>query len=507
MFMTTNVSPLDLHLDENNPRFRVNINPSQEDIRKYMIKHEKLLVLANSMTNMNTLLPGERVIIFNDGEKNVVLEGNRRTSVYQMLLDRSLVPSEILSSFPVATEDFLSEISTIPVDVVNNRQEAMAFLAARHIVGVAKWSSVSKWKISYEYYKDGNAINEIATRLVMSANTVRTSIRNYKVLLRGINSPNWTVEERARLSPLDIKPDKLIRILGLKDTNERLGLFYSDNYDLLSNKFDEATITKLIILLTKMAFITGEVDTRTSIDDVWSKIISAIPELDVLPHHEDDPSENTSGTNGNGAATNAGGSSGSTPPPSNGNNGKGTATPPSTGGGSAGGTGTSGTGGKKNVPYFFDGLQYGHLDCNEAITHGIARVCEEIRKFSSKKLVNDFPIAAAFLTRSLIEQSIIYYAKTHNIQAQSKLIWDQVCDGKRDPQLSDIIKSFNKNLPNYIMDQKIRDYFTALFKDYNTTANPLNWVVHRPDEFVLHSTTLIELPGNGLLSVINYLLA
>lgn len=504
MFMTTNVSPLDLHLDESNPRFRVNVHPSQDDIRRYMIKHEKLLVLANSMTNMNTLLPGERVIIFNDGEKNIVLEGNRRTSVYQLLLDRSLVPTDVLSSFPIAKDEFLSEISNIPVDVVNSRQEAMAFLAARHIVGVEKWSSVSKWKISYEYLKDGNSINEIATRLVMSANTVRTSIRNYKILLRGINSPSWTAEEKIKLNPLDIRPDKLIRILGLKDTSERLGLLYTDDHELVSNKFDKPTITKFIVLMTKMAFITGEVDTRTSIDDVWAKVISFIPKLNVKAPDAYKPPENpTGGNNGTSGGTRP--PNGGTPPAPDGGDKGGTPPPPTDGGGESE-TGTAGTGGKKNVPYFFDGLQFGHLDRNLSVTHGVARVCDEVRKFSSKKLVNEFPIAAAFLTRSLIEQSLIYYSKTHNVQAQDKLIWSRIHKGSRDPQLSEIVECYKKCLPDYITDQKIRDYFVALFQDYNTTANPLNWVVHRPDEFVLNPQILIGLPGNGLLRVINYLL-
>lgn len=506
MFMTTNVSPLDLYLDESNPRFRVNVNPSQDDIRKYMIKHEKLLVLANSMTDMNTLLPGERVIIFNDGEKNIVLEGNRRTCVYQMLLDRSLVPADILTSFPMAKDEFLAEISNIPVDVVKSRQEAMAFLAARHIIGVQKWSSVSKWKISYEYYQDGSSINEIANRLVMSANTVRTSIRNYKVLLRGINSPDWTKEEKARLSPLDIKPDKLIRILGLKDTSERLGLFYSEDYSLMSNKFNEKVITKLIVLLTRMAFITGEVDTRTAIDDVWDKIVSTIPKLSVATPHENEPPQNAGGTDNNSGGTRDTGG-GTTTPPAGGGTSGGPSTPPPTNGGMPDDSSPTGTGGKKNLPYFFDGLQFGQLDRNDPNTHGVSRVCFEIKKFCSKKMVDEFPISAAFLTRALIEQSFIYYAKTHNIQAQTKSIWERICSGKSDLKLSEIIKAFDKSLPDYIPDVNIRDYFKALFSDYNTTTNPLNWVVHRPHEFVLHSKTLIELPGNGLLSVINYLWA
>ena len=498
MFNTANVSPLDLHLDESNPRFRVNVNPSQEDIRKYMFYHEKLLVLANSMTNMNTLLPGERVIIFNDGRKNIVLEGNRRTCVYQMLLNRELIPAEFKTVFPVAKDEFLAEISNIPVDVVANRQEAMAFLAARHIVGVEKWSSVSKWKISYEYFKDGSSINQISSRLVMPANKVTTGIKNYKVLLRGVTNPVWTDEERLRLSPLDIKPDKLIRILGLRDTSDRLGLYYSDDYDLHSNKYSDESITKLITLLTKMAFITNEVNTRTSIDDVWDKIVAEIPELDTQQSEDDTPPGNSSGSGGNNG-TSAGG--GNTMPPSGGNTNGGQGTPPPTNGGSP-----TGNGGKKNIPYFFDGLQFGHFDPNDLNTHGISRVCNEIRTFSNRRLVDTFPIAAAFLTRSLIEQSIIYYSKTHNIQAQSKSIWSQICNGSNDPKLSEIIKAFNKSLTNYIPEQNIRGYFTSLFGNYDHTANPLNWVVHRPHEFVISPKSLTDLPGNGLLTIINYLL-
>lgn len=500
MFKTAVVSPLDLHLDESNPRFRVNVNPSQEDIRKYMINHEKLLVLANAMTNMNTLLPGERIIIFNKGEKKIVLEGNRRTCVYQMLLNRELIPAEIRNAFPVAKDELLKEISNIPVDVVDNRQEAMAFLVARHIVGVEKWSSVSKWKISYEYFKDGSSINQISTRLVMPANKVTTGIKNYKVLLRGVTNPVWTDEEKLRLSPLDIKPDKLMRILGLRGTSDRLGLYYSDDYDLHSKLYSDEVVTKLITLLTKMAFITNEINTRTSIEDVWEKIVAKIPELAIQQNEDNCTLDNSTGDNEtNGTSTTGGGN---TTPPSGGNSNGLQGTPPP-----ANRANPLGNGGKRNIPYFFDGLQFGHIEPDDPNTHGISRVCNEIKTFSNKRLVETLPIAAAFLTRSLIEQSIIYYAKTHNVQAQTKSIWSQISNGKSDPKLSLIIEAFNRSLPNYITEKNVRDYFTALFGNYDQTANPLNWVVHRPHEFVMSPKSLIDLPGNGLLTVINYLLS
>lgn len=158
----------------------------------------------------------------------------------------------------------------------------------------------------------------------------------------------------------------------------------------------------------------------------------------------------------------------------------------------------------KNLPYFFLGIDFSHLNPNDADTHGIAEVCSELRYFSEKKLVDKLPIAAVFLVRSAIEQSIIYYSKKHCIQGQNKLIWENI---KNITKLSKIIENYNKNLPNYITDTEMRQYFTALFDDYKKNVDPLNWVVHRPAEFQLDTITLVELPKRGLLTLINYLIA
>ena len=112
----------------------------------------------------------------------------------------------------------------------------------------------------------------------------------------------------------------------------------------------------------------------------------------------------------------------------------------------------------------------------------------------------DYP----FLVRSIIEQSIIYYSKKHYIQGQNKLIWEKIKDiGK----LSKIIENYKRNLPNYITDTTMRQYFTNLFGNYEDNVDPLNWVVHRPAEFQLDSSTLVELPRKGLLTLINFLLS
>lgn len=55
-----------------------------------------------------------------------------------------------------------------------------------------------------------------------------------------------------------------------------------------------------------------------------------------------------------------------------------------------------GAGGNSNLPYFFQGLNYQNLDPNDSDSHGVSRACKEIQLFSNRKLVDNFPMAAAF---------------------------------------------------------------------------------------------------------------
>lgn len=164
----------------------------------------------------------------------------------------------------------------------------------------------------------------------------------------------------------------------------------------------------------------------------------------------------------------------------------------------------NGSGGSRNLPYFFQGLNYGSLDPNDADTHGVSAVCRELQLFSDRRLVSSYPIASTFLVRSIIEQSIIYYSKKHNIQGQNKLIWENIQSLSK---LSKIIDNYKRNLPNYITDATMRQYFTNLFGNYEDNVDPLNWVVHKPAEFQLDANTLVDLPRKGLLVLINFMIS
>ena len=160
--------------------------------------------------------------------------------------------------------------------------------------------------------------------------------------------------------------------------------------------------------------------------------------------------------------------------------------------------------GDKNLPYFFQGINCSQLSPNDSDTHGVIAICNELQLLSERKHVAKYPVASAFLVRAIIEQSIKYYSKKHKIQGQDKYIWDNIKDFSK---LSAIIKNYNNNLANYIVESSMRQYFTNLFGDYEKSIDPLNWVVHRPEEYQLDTTTLIELPKKGLLALINFFLS
>jgi hypothetical protein len=433
-----------------------------------------------------------------ENDSNIVLEGNRRTAIYQMFLDRRLVPKAFERIFPYPNTALIKEISAIPVDIVQSREEAMPYLAARHIEGVRQWSSVSKWRISYNYYLEGKSAREIADILMLSPSDTKKYICNYKILERGIKAGKWDNVETKKLTLLSIEPDKLIRIFRTKQATSLLNLIFDEDFNLVSNIsfITKERLDKIIIGFTRKAFIDKTLNTRSSINDehIISFIRKIIPEIKqngstLTPGEKQDPIEDQSNQQATQPLEPTSPNTNSNSPhllqPSS--------PPPKPSG--------------KQLPYFFEGLDSSHLDPNNQESHGLLQICKEISIFSRKRMVAEFPICGAFLIRGLIEQAFKYYSKSHKNINNNKNIWAEISSGK-DPQLKDIIGKYSNRsyAANYISDHNILDYIVDVFSDYKSTASPLNWVIHDPSNYLLTSDKLLSLPKGGLLAIINYLL-
>ena len=142
--MSVTISPLDLLLDENNPRFVVLNRREQADIRKYLVTYEDVCNLAVGINCYGGILPGERIVALKCGDQYVVMEGNRRTCSLQLLLNRDLIPDGFQHRIPTASESVKSNCQTIEIDVLPNREAALELMTKRHIEGVRQWKPLAR---------------------------------------------------------------------------------------------------------------------------------------------------------------------------------------------------------------------------------------------------------------------------------------------------------------------------------------------------------------------------
>lgn len=513
MFEKIIVSPLNLYLDYMNPRFIIpyDSKSTQQDIINYLLENEDVLTLAKRLLQIESLLPGERVVVCKENEKYIILEGNRRVSICKMFLDRSQIPNSHKKAFPIANQNLIENIKEIEVDIVQSREVAKKYLAARHINGVRDWSTVAKARFSYEEYKEGKSIDDIMERTSLSRGSINTYIKKYMLLSRGINSPEFTEEEKEKIAIHKVEPDKLLRLF-IGETRSALGLYYDASYNLCSNKLSVKDLNEVIHILTRKAFLDNEVDTRTSY-----RIPSGKSVYDFIKHilvkYENKNNETDLGLTSNNGYNNKNAGNDSETNNSHNQNGTDESENQNSYGQERSNNEHQQSGGPEapkggsNVPVFFRSLCWQSIDKNLIDNRGILHICNEIYNFSAyERNITNYPIAASFLIRSLIEHTLKYYAR-------NKGFWNRIKTGKptdNDPQLSHILDYYKRNLPNIISDANLRNIFTSVFLSQSTSTSlllfELNTGIHSPETFIKSPLSLQKIPSEGLLTILNYFL-
>ena len=478
-----------------NPRHA--IGSSEEDTLKKLfdaVGIQYMLNLAEDVQRTGLLGNQQVVVVYSETiHKYVVYEGNRRVAAIKLLL----APEHFgfLDRATIEKAKKIRQQGEIP-DVINcyiTDEEEAFFIMERLHSGEDKGRGTKQWtprekevfKVRQSHEKNLSYLIDFYVKKYFDGFDI-TTILPFTTIQRIFNN-----REVKKEIGLDIANESSF-------TSARMQLIIDASKWIVSEaEAADAAVTRLFnkarVIEDKLIPWIQEYTHGKSMDDnsagEQSKPVDTDGQSDA-DKADDNPTNTGSNFTGSGAATSVGGESdrqqddGTTGSSFNGRKGN--------------------FGGSRNLPYFFQGLNYSSLNPNDAETHGVTAVCKELQLFSDRRLVATYPIATTFLVRSIIEQSIIYYSKKHYIQGQNKLIWEKIKDiGK----LSKIIENYKRNLPNYITDTTMRQYFTNLFGNYEDNVDPLNWVVHRPAEFQLDSSTLVELPRKGLLTLINFLLS
>ncbi|MGG3943386.1 hypothetical protein ABEV54_18325 [Peribacillus psychrosaccharolyticus] len=275
-YKTIKVTPLNLVLDEMNPRFvtKNSNNLTQVKIMEYLINFEDVIQLAKEINDYNGLVAGERLLVIKENSQYKVLEGNRRTAAMHLLLNPTSIPPGIsnarLKQIPKINSTCLNNISNIEIDVVDSRDDAIYSLSKRHIDGIKRWSQISKMFFYKNLFEQGKKLTELKEFTGESTGTITTQLKKYN-FLRFILDNYGTYFPNSTIANLEIETELetdfiVTRIFGFI-TNELNISFTKTNYQIDLTNYNKKQLELLKEILVKISYLYwGENGTSSVID-------------------------------------------------------------------------------------------------------------------------------------------------------------------------------------------------------------------------------------------------
>lgn len=187
----------DLYLDPGNPRLPERlINAVEKDVLNWMLTDATLVDLMASIAE-NGFFNGEPILVIEEDNRHIVVEGNRRLASIKLLKNPDLAtesPRTIKAIAEIATQK-----NNIPEQIwvykCANRNEVRNYLGFRHISGVKQWPLISKARYLYDLFQkkeriDYEVYKEIAKEIGSKGNYVRKLLIGYQAF-QIIKTRNW----------------------------------------------------------------------------------------------------------------------------------------------------------------------------------------------------------------------------------------------------------------------------------------------------------------------------
>lgn len=157
----------DLSLDPHNPRLPKSMgNKSEKEIINFLLSDASLIELMLAI-GKNGFFEGEQLLVIPEGNKYLVIEGNRRLSAVKLLHNPEL--GEVYKSkiAQVIAESEHKPIE-IPCLIFDSKDEILKYLGYRHITGIKSWKLLEKArylaKLKNDYFPD-NTINSASREI------------------------------------------------------------------------------------------------------------------------------------------------------------------------------------------------------------------------------------------------------------------------------------------------------------------------------------------------------
>ena len=183
---TETVTPMkvsDLAFDLENPRlieFELTASSKETEVIKVLWEAMDVKELVMSIASSG-FFSHEPLIVAQEGEKNVVIEGNRRLAAVRVLLDSELAES-VKANIPVIEKTAREALQVLPT-IFDLRKNAWRYLGFKHVNGPAKWSSYAKSQyIADVHRKFKVALEDIAMQIGDTHKTVQRLFRGLMVI-------------------------------------------------------------------------------------------------------------------------------------------------------------------------------------------------------------------------------------------------------------------------------------------------------------------------------------
>lgn len=183
-----NINLNELHLDIKNPRLPLSVQSQKLDERKiinWMLQDASIIELMLAI-GQNGFFIGESLLVVEEDNQYIVVEGNRRLTSLKLLSNPSL--AEIHTK---KIEKVLEETQNRPIEIpcilFDNRSEITQYLGYRHVTGVKSWGMLEKARYLYsllstlESKTTNEQARELAKKIGSRSDYVKRVLVSYEI--------------------------------------------------------------------------------------------------------------------------------------------------------------------------------------------------------------------------------------------------------------------------------------------------------------------------------------
>lgn len=187
-----------LFLDVNNPRLEGNLDDRQtdDDLVRLLWRDFAVDEVALSIAH-NGYLAYEPLFAVREDGRLVVVEGNRRLAAVKVLLDDRLRAEVRAGDLPMLGEPQKAQLRTLPVVVVESREDIWQYIGFKHVNGPQVWQPLAKARyIADVKNRWGVPLDVIARNIGDRHSTVKRLYRAQVALAQAEQAGVYDIDDR-----------------------------------------------------------------------------------------------------------------------------------------------------------------------------------------------------------------------------------------------------------------------------------------------------------------------